>query len=127
MTGNKGVAGQVAVVTGGGGGIGTQVALELARRGAVVVAMDPGDGVRGEPLHEPTAEATARCITDAGGTARASTASVTDPGKVAALFHDVADEFGSLDIVINTAGVIHSETLPDATMRDWRTVLDVHI
>ena len=58
-----------AVVTGGGGGIGTAVALELARRGIAVVAMDPGAGLQGEPLNEPTAEETARRIAAEGGVA----------------------------------------------------------
>jgi len=57
------------VVTGGGGGIGTAVALELARRGIAVVAMDPGAGLQGEPLNEPTAEETARRIAAEGGVA----------------------------------------------------------
>src|SRR2546429_2467551 len=93
-----------AVVTGGGGGIGTAVALELARRDVAVVAMDPGVGLQGEPLGEPTAEETARRITAEGGVARASTASVTGAGAVRALFAEVVSEFGGLDLRVNTAG-----------------------
>ena len=116
-----------AVVTGGGGGIGTAVALELARRDVAVVAMDPGVGLQGEPLGEPTAEETARRITAEGGVARASTASVTDPGAVRALFAEVASEFGGLDIVVSTAGILRFAPFLEASQDDWQAVLDVHL
>ena len=116
-----------AVVTGGGGGIGTAVALELARRGIAVVAMDPGVGLQGEPLNEPTAEETARRIAAEGGVARASTVSVTDRDAIRSLFADVVGEFGSLDIVVNTAGILRFASFLDASEEDWRAVLDVHL
>ncbi len=116
-----------AVVTGGGGGIGTAVALELARRGMAVVAMDPGVGVQGEPLDEPTAAQTAERIVAEGGVARASTASVTDRGAVRSLFAEVAAEFGALDIVVNTAGILRYAPFLDTSEDDWRAVLDVHL
>lgn len=116
-----------AVVTGGGGGIGRAVALELGRRGIAVVVMDPGVGLQGEPLHEPTAEQTARQITAEGGVARASTASVTDREAVRALFAGVVAEFGALDIVVNPAGILRFAPFLDASRDDWRAVLDVHV
>jgi NAD(P)-dependent dehydrogenase (short-subunit alcohol dehydrogenase family) len=116
-----------AVVTGGGGGIGTEVALELARRGVVVVAMDPGVGLQGEPLNEPTAAETARRITAEGGVARASTASVTDRDAIRSLFAEVVAEFGALDIVVNPAGILRFAPFLDASEDDWRAVLDVHV
>jgi NAD(P)-dependent dehydrogenase (short-subunit alcohol dehydrogenase family) len=117
----------VAVVTGGGGGIGTAVALELARQGVAVVAMDPGVGVQGEPLAEPTAAQTAQLITEAGGVARASTASVTDRAAVRSLFAGVVAEFGGLDIVVNTAGILRFAPFAQASEDDWRAVLGVHL
>jgi NAD(P)-dependent dehydrogenase (short-subunit alcohol dehydrogenase family) len=117
---------RVAVVTGGGGGIGTAASLELARRGVVVIAMDPGVGVQGEPLHEETAAETVRRIEAEGGTARASTASVTDAEAVRALFADVVREFGALDIVVNTAGILRFGDLFNASEDDWWAVLDCH-
>ena len=116
-----------AVVTGGGGGIGTAVALELARRGVAVVAMDPGVGVQGEPLNEPTAAQTAERIVAEGGVARASSASVTDRAAVRSLFAGVIAEFGALDIVVNTAGILRYAPFLDASEQDWRAVLDVHL
>ena len=118
---------RAAVVTGGGGGIGTAVAVELARRGVAVVAMDPGVGVQGEPLNEPTAAQTARRITAEGGVARASAASVTDQAAVRSLLAEVAGEFGAVDIVVNTAGILRFASFLDASEDDWRAVLDVHL
>src|SRR5579859_5700053 len=116
-----------AVVTGGGGGIGTAVALELARRGVAVVAMDNGVSVQGEPVNEPTAARTAALIAAEGGVARASSASLTDRAAVRALFAGVVAEFGALDIVVNTAGILRYPPFLDASEQDWRDVLDVHL
>jgi NAD(P)-dependent dehydrogenase (short-subunit alcohol dehydrogenase family) len=118
---------RVAVVTGGGGGIGAASAFELARQGAAVVVVDNGVGVEGEPLGELTAAETAARITEAGGTARAATTSVTDGDAIAGLFGDIVEEFGSLDVVVNAAGIIRSPRLVDADDADWRAVLDVHV
>lgn len=118
---------RVAVVTGAGGGIGGAVAAELARRGLAVVVMDPGVGLHGEPLNEPTAAATAQRITEAGGTARASVASVTDRTALRALFREVVSEFGSLDVVVNPAGIVPAEQFPHASQHDWSQVVGIHL
>jgi NAD(P)-dependent dehydrogenase (short-subunit alcohol dehydrogenase family) len=118
---------RAAVVTGGGGGIGTAVALELARQGIAVVATDPGVGLQGEPLNEPTAAETAGRITAEGGVGRASTASVTDRSALRSLFAEVAAEFGGLDIVVNPAGILRFAPFLDTSQDDWRAVLDVHL
>ena len=118
---------RVAVVTGAGGGIGGAVAAELARRGLAVVVMDPGTGLHGEPLNEPTAAAAAQRITAAGGTARASTASVTDRAALRALFREVVSEFGALDVVVNPAGIVPAEQFPHASQDDWSRVLGIHL
>jgi NAD(P)-dependent dehydrogenase (short-subunit alcohol dehydrogenase family) len=88
--------------------------------------MDPGVGLEGEPLHEPTAEAVADKIRASGGVARSSDASVTDRGAVRQLFRDAVTEFGALDIVINTAGILRFPSFLDAEQHDWVAVLDVH-
>src|SRR6185437_870442 len=121
------LAGRVAVVTGGGGGIGSATAIELGRRGATVVAVDPGVGVQGEPDDDPRAAETANAIVRAGGTASASNVSAADRQAVEQLFADVVSEFGSLDIVVNTAGILRFPKLFDALEDDWRAVLDVHL
>ena len=114
-------------MAGGGTGIGAEAALELGRRGATVVVVDPGVGVYGEPLGEPTAEQTAERIRAAGGQARSSTVSVTDGDAVRSLFAEVVKEFGALDIVLNTAGILRHGDLRDASEDDWRSMLDIHL
>jgi len=121
------MSGRVAVVTGGGAGIGSATALELARRGATVVAVDPGAGVRGEPLGEPSAAETVRRIEARGGRGLASTVSVTDATAVRALFDDVVRRFGHVDVVVNAAGVLRFPRIAEASEEDWSTVLDVHL
>jgi NAD(P)-dependent dehydrogenase (short-subunit alcohol dehydrogenase family) len=121
------LAGRVAVVTGGGGGIGAEVAVELGRQGAAVVVVDPGVGVEGEPLDEPTAEAAAARVAALGVPVRSSTASVTDRHALARLFDEVEAEFGHLDIVVNPAGIIRTSRGSQATEDDWWSVLDVHL
>jgi NAD(P)-dependent dehydrogenase (short-subunit alcohol dehydrogenase family) len=117
---------RVAVVTGGGGGIGGEASLELARRGHTVVVMDPGDGVQGEPLGEPTAEEVAGRINAAGGRSIASKVSVTDRDGLRALFRSVVDDFGSLDIIVNAAGIVRFSRFVEASQDDWTFVFGVH-
>jgi NAD(P)-dependent dehydrogenase (short-subunit alcohol dehydrogenase family) len=119
-------AGRVAVVTGGGGGIGSACALELARNGATVVVLDPGVGVQGEDLKEPRAANIARQIRAEGGAAIDSMVSVTDLAAVEALFQQVRRDLGSLDIVVNTAGILRFPDFVEAAEDDWTAVLDVH-
>jgi NAD(P)-dependent dehydrogenase (short-subunit alcohol dehydrogenase family) len=123
---DKPLDGRVAVVTGGGGGIGSAVSLELARRGARVIVIDPGVGVEGAPLREPTAAATADRIKGEGLTAESSTVSVTDRDELSSVFEQVRDRYGSLDVVVNTAGIVRSRKLPDTGEDDWSSVLGVH-
>jgi NAD(P)-dependent dehydrogenase (short-subunit alcohol dehydrogenase family) len=122
----KPLDGRVAVVTGGGGGIGSAVSLELARRGARVVVVDPGVGVEGDPIGEPTAAAAADMINREGLTAESSMVSVTGRDELSSLFGQVRDRYGSLDIVVNTAGIVRSRKLPDTPEDDWSSVLGVH-
>ncbi len=114
------------MVTGGGGGIGSACAHRLAGRGDLVVVMDPGVGVEGEALGEATAAETAAAIRARGGHAVHSTASVADREEVERLFEDVRREHGSLDVVVNTAGILRFPPLEDTAPDDWAAVLDVH-
>ncbi|MGI8493543.1 MAG: SDR family NAD(P)-dependent oxidoreductase [Acidimicrobiales bacterium] len=118
---------KVAVVTGGGGGIGAAVAEELGRGGWFVVTVDPLvtlDGV--ERLPEPE-ETTAGRINDAGGSARASAISVTDGEAVSGLFQELVDEHGGLDAVVNVAGITRPTSFAKGSEEDWLAVLSVHL
>ncbi|HWC39309.1 MAG TPA: SDR family NAD(P)-dependent oxidoreductase, partial [Acidimicrobiales bacterium] len=118
---------RVAVVTGGGGGIGAAIAEELGRGGWFVVTVDPLVTLDGsERLQEPE-ETTAGRIVAAGGSARASSVSVTDGEAVGALFRELVDEHGGLDAVVNVAGISRPTGFAHGTEEDWLAVLAVHL
>ena len=118
---------RVAVVTGGGGGIGAAIAESLGRTGAFVVTVDPLVSIDGsEQLPQPE-ETTAGRIVAAGGAARASGVSVTDEAAVRTLFAELADEFGGLDAVVNVAGITRPTSFATGSDADWLQVLSVHL
>lgn len=118
---------RVAVVTGGGGGIGAAIAEELGRGGWFVVTLDPLVTLDGaERLPEPE-QTTAGRIVAAGGKAQSSSVSVTDEGAVNALFGELVDEHGGLDAVINVAGITRQTSFAEGTPEDWLEVLEVHL
>jgi NAD(P)-dependent dehydrogenase (short-subunit alcohol dehydrogenase family) len=118
---------RVAVITGGGGGIGAAIAHELGRGGWFVVTLDPLVTLEGtERLPEPE-ETTAGRIVAEGGTARASSASVTDAEAVRGLFLELVDEHGGLDAVVNVAGITRQTFFASGEEKDWLAVLDVHL
>jgi NAD(P)-dependent dehydrogenase (short-subunit alcohol dehydrogenase family) len=91
------VSGKVVVVTGAGSGMGRELALELARRGATIAAVD----FRADTLAE-----TASLVKQTGGTISTHTLDVSDLSKVAALPAAVAKAHGHVDAIINNAGII---------------------
>jgi len=118
---------QVAVVTGGGAGIGAAIAEELGRGGWHVVTMDPLVTLDGsERLREPE-ETTAGRVVAAGGSALASDVSVTDGVAVRDLFRGLADEHGGLDAVVNVAGITRHTGFAEGTEEEWLAVLGVHL
>lgn len=118
---------RVAVVTGGGGGIGTAIAEELGRTGWYVVTVDPLVTVDGSTRMADQEETTAQRIVAAGGAARASSASVTDGAAIETLFRDLHAEHGRLDAVVNVAGISRPTGFGRGSEEDWRAVLDVHL
>jgi NAD(P)-dependent dehydrogenase (short-subunit alcohol dehydrogenase family) len=118
---------RVAVVTGGGGGIGAAIAEELGRGGWFVVTVDPLVTLDGsEQLPEPE-ETTAGRIVASGGSARASSISVTDGEAVRGLFRELVDDHGGLDAVVNVAGITRQTYFDRGTEEDWLAVLAVHL
>jgi NAD(P)-dependent dehydrogenase (short-subunit alcohol dehydrogenase family) len=118
---------QVCVVTGGGGGIGAAVAEELGRNGWFVVTVDPLVTLDGTETLPAPEETTAGRIVAAGGSARASSASVTDAQALHDLFRQLVDECGGLDAVVNVAGITRQSYFARGTEEDWLALLNVHL
>ena len=119
--------GQVAIVTGAGGGLGKQHALELGRRGAKVVVNDLGGSVDGSGGSASAAEQVAQEIRDNGGTAMSSDASVTDFEAVQAMVDETAAKWGRIDILVNNAGILRDKTFSKLELENWHAVIDVHL
>ncbi|MDO5111527.1 MAG: SDR family oxidoreductase [Clostridia bacterium] len=111
-----GLTGKVAVVTGGGRGIGQVVAIGLAKAGAKVVI-----------LARSNADETLAKIREAGGEAMFISTDVTKEESVDAAMQKIMDTYGSVDVVFNNAGIcLHKDTF-DATIEEFRNVLDVNL
>ncbi len=120
--------GQVAIVTGAGGGLGRVYALELAQRGAKVVVNDLG-GARdgsGSGSARP-ADAVVREIQEAGGEAIANYDSVATPEGGEAIIQTALNQFGRVDILINNAGILRDKSFAKMEPAMWEGVLDVHL
>ncbi|GLI26526.1 short-chain dehydrogenase [Agromyces rhizosphaerae] len=107
------IEGRVAVVTGGGSGIGRGIAEQLIAEGARVVIAD----IEREALEQTAAEIGAEGIH----------VDVTDPASVQALADEVVARHGSVGIVVNNAGVGPLARMADMTLADWRFILDVNL
>jgi NAD(P)-dependent dehydrogenase (short-subunit alcohol dehydrogenase family) len=119
--------GRVAIVTGGGRGLGRSYALELARRGAAVIVNDPGVDPRGQGGDDSVAESVAAEITNAGGKAKADRHSVATTAGAEAIVAAAVDSYGRLDIVVNNAGVLLTNLLTDLKPEEVDAHLDVHV
>lgn len=112
------LSGKVALVTGGGTGIGEAAALALASAGAKVVVT----GRRKARLDEVVA-----AITAAGGTALAVSGDVSDAADAFAAVEKTVADFGRLDIVVNSAGVNEAGGIQSLDLDGWRKVIDINL
>ena len=119
--------GKVAIVTGAGGGLGRQHALELARRGAKVVINDLGGSMDGSGGNSAAAEAVVAEIKAMGGEAIANGASVTDDAGVAQLVKQTMDTWGKIDILIANAGILRDKSFSKMELADFEAVMQVHV
>ncbi|HEX3405748.1 MAG TPA: SDR family NAD(P)-dependent oxidoreductase, partial [Caulobacteraceae bacterium] len=119
--------GKVAIVTGAGGGLGREHALELARRGAKVVVNDLGGAVDGSGGSSEAAAKVVDEIKAAGGEALANGSSVTDDAGVAHMVKQAMDAWGRVDILIANAGVLRDKSFAKMEISDFEFVLNVHL
>ena len=110
--------GQVAIITGGGRGIGAAAARSFAKEGACVVVSD----LDREPAEQVAAE-----IVQAGGRALAVPGDVTDPNFPAQLVGRTVETFGSLNILVNAAGYTWDGMIHKISDRQWEAMLAVHV
>ena len=119
--------GRVAVVTGGGRGLGRSYGLLLASQGAKVVVNDPGGSITGDGTDAGPAEEVVREITATGGTAMASTESVATPEGGTAIIDTALDRYGRIDILVHNAGNVRPASLKEMTYDDFEAIVDVHL
>jgi NAD(P)-dependent dehydrogenase (short-subunit alcohol dehydrogenase family) len=119
--------GQVAIVTGAGGGIGREHALLLAAEGAAVVVNDYGGDSHGTPGTPARAEAVAGEITSAGGAAVADGTDVAAPEAGETLVTRAREAFGGLHVVVNNAGVSGGGNLETIAPTDFDRMVAIHL
>ncbi len=122
-----GFDGKVAVITGAGGGLGREHALEFARRGARVVVNDLGGAVDGSGSSATAAEKVVAEIEALGGEAIANADSVSTPEGGENIIKSAVDAFGQVDIVVNNAGILRDKTFHKMEPAEVEAVLDVHL
>ncbi len=123
--------GRVAVITGGGRGLGRAYALLLAEKGCKVVVNDLGAPIKGAHdlggLDAGVAQQLVDEITAAGGEALANTDTVATPEGAQAIVQAALDTYGKIDILIHNAGNVRYGSIRDLSYDDFNSVLDVHL
>ncbi|WP_040700044.1 SDR family NAD(P)-dependent oxidoreductase [Nocardia vinacea] len=122
-----GVTDRVIVVTGGGGGLGREYALLLAKEGAQVVVNDLGGARDGSGCGTSMADTVVQEIRDAGGTAVANYDNIATEEGAANLIKTAADNFGTVHGVIHNAGILRDGSFAKMTADNWESVQKVHL
>jgi len=119
---------RVAVITGAGAGLGRIYALELAKRGAKIVINDYGGAFDGSGKGSSSpAQMVADEIKKAGGQAVANYDNVASPEGGENIIKTALDAFGTIDILINNAGILRDKSIVKMEPEQWQSVLDVHL
>lgn len=118
---------RVAIVTGGGRGVGRAHALALAAHGAKIIVNDLGSSRSGDGTDETPASEVVDEIRRMGGQAEADSSDVADWAQSRELIRHAIDTFGRLDILINNAGIVRDRMLFNMTESEWDSVVRVHL
>ncbi|MDR5651207.1 SDR family NAD(P)-dependent oxidoreductase [Ruixingdingia sedimenti] len=113
-----GISGRVAVVTGGGGGIGRAICQTLAEAGARVAVLD---------LDAEGAAETVRLVKENGGEAMAVSADITSEASVTTARDAIEAAFGPAQILVNNAALVRNGALKDLSLADWNAVITVNL
>ena len=119
--------GKVAIVTGGGRGVGRAIAMLFAQEGARVVVADLGVAVDGSGGSDGPAMSVVDEIIAQGGGAIANTGDVSNWGDAETLVQAAIEEWGKLDILVNVAGNFYSNTIVDCTPDQLEALFRVHM
>lgn len=114
----RGLTGKTAIVTGGGGGIGTAICKRLAEEGATVVVLD---------LDSAKAQATVETIIGAGGRAKACAVDITDFAAVARAVETIEQDLAPTDVLVNNAGWDHFAYFLETEPALWRKILAINL
>lgn len=120
------VEGKVAIITGAGGGLGREHALLLAKHGAKIVVNDLGGSVDGAGQSD-AADSVVAEIKAMGGAAVANKDSVSDKEGAKRIVETAVAEFGTVDIVVNNAGILRDKSFKKMTLEEWDLVINVHL
>jgi NAD(P)-dependent dehydrogenase (short-subunit alcohol dehydrogenase family) len=118
---------KVAVITGGGNGIGREVSKLFGQQGAKVVVNDLGVAVDGSGGTQSAADAVVQEIIDTGGIAVANHESVATPEGGQSIIQTALDNYSKLDIVVHVAGILRDRMLFNMTIEEWDAVINVHL
>jgi NAD(P)-dependent dehydrogenase (short-subunit alcohol dehydrogenase family) len=119
--------GRVVVVTGAGGGIGRSHALLFAKEGAKVVVNDIGGSRDGSGVSAGPAQSVVDEIKAAGGEAIAHTEDISTWDGAKSLIQLAIDTFGTIDVVVNNAGILRDRMMVNMTEAEWDAVIKVHL
>ena len=119
--------GRIALVTGAARGVGKEHALGLAKHGAKVVVNDLGAGVDGSGADTTPAQAVVDEIKDLGGEAIVNGDDVSSWDGAKNMIAQTIDAFGTIDVVVNNAGILRDRMLVNMTEDEWDAVIQVHL
>lgn len=127
MLNGKILDGKVIIVTGGGGGIGSEICYYISSLGAKVVVSDPGSNIEGEGKDPTVADTVVEKIRLAGGEAVANYDSITSEQGARNIVKTALDNFGRIDGLVNCAGNVKDNFTTDMSLEDFRKVIEVNL